>query len=59
MKNKIACNIRFEEETWFKLKEVAKANKRSVNKEIEYLVEMQIKRFELDNGKINIDSLYE
>lgn len=59
MKNKVACNIRIEEETWLKLKEVAKVNKRSINKEIEYLIEMQIKRFELDNGKINIEDLYE
>lgn len=59
MNNKIACNIRIDEEIWLKFKEVAKAHKRSVNKEIEYLIETQINEYEHKNGTINVEYIDE
>lgn len=38
-----------------KMKVIAQANKRSVAKELEYLVEQRIKEYEAEFGEINID----
>lgn len=54
MGSKVACNIRIDETLWLKLKKVAEVNKRSVNKEIEFLIETNVKNFEYQNGKIEI-----
>lgn len=37
-----------------KMKVIAKHNKRSVAKELEYIIEKHIKEFEADHGEINI-----
>lgn len=52
MKNIVYSNVRVEEESWDKLREIAKINKRSINKEIEYLIDKCILEFEKENGKI-------
>ncbi len=55
MKSIISSNVRIEEETWEKLKIMASKNKRSINKEIEYLIEQSIQEYEEKYGKIEID----
>lgn len=52
MKNVVSSNIRVEEEAWEKLRIIASENKRSINKEIEYLIDQRIKEYEEKNGKI-------
>lgn len=42
---KKVCIIRLEEKSWNDLKEIANINKRSFNKEIEYLIERRIKSY--------------
>lgn len=54
VKNTVASNLRVEEIAWEKLKIIAKENKRSINKEIEFLIEQAIKDYETKNGTINI-----
>lgn len=46
MESKISSNIRVDETSWEKLKEIAKINKRSINKEIEYLIDKRIEEYE-------------
>ena len=50
---KKVCIIRLEEKSWNDLKEIANINKRSFNKEIEYLIERRIKSYkkELEEEK--------
>ena len=55
MKSIVSSNIRIEEETWEKLRIIASINKRSINKEIEYLIEQSIKEYEEKNNKIDIN----
>lgn len=55
MKSIVSSNIRVEEESWDKLRIIASKNKRSINKEIEYLIDERIKEFEKENGKIEIN----
>ncbi len=55
MKNIVSSNIRFEEEAWYKLRIIALMNKRSINKEIEYLIDQRIREYEEKYGKIEID----
>ena len=50
----ISSNIRVNEIAWEKLKEIAKKNKRSLNKEIEYLIDKAIEEYEKENGEIKI-----
>lgn len=52
MKSIVSSNIRVEEESWEKLRIIALENKRSINKEIEYLIDQRIKEYEEKNGKI-------
>ena len=53
--NKIQTGIRFEPELLYKITEVAKQNKRSLNAQLEYLAQMCVKEYENENGKIEID----
>ena len=53
--NKIQTGIRFEPELLYKISEVARANKRSLNAQLEFLAQECVKRFEAENGKIEID----
>ena len=55
MKSIVSSNIRIEEETWEKLRIRASINKRSINKEIEYLIEQSIKEYEEKHNKIDIN----
>lgn len=55
MKNIVSSNIRVEEEAWYKLRIIALMNKRSINKEIEYLIDQRIREYEEKYGKIEID----
>ncbi len=47
----ITCTIRVNEESWEKLKEIAKINKRSMNKEIEFIIDKRIEEFESKENK--------
>ncbi len=53
MKSIVSSNIRVEEESWDKLRIIASINKRSINKEIEYLIDQRIKEYEKEFGTIN------
>ncbi len=53
--NKIQTGIRFEPELLYKITEVAKQNKRSLNAQLEYLAQVCVKEYENENGKIEID----
>ncbi len=53
--NRIQTGIRFEPELLFKISYIAKQNKRSLNAQLEYLSEECVKKFEAENGKIQID----
>ena len=45
------------EENIIKMKTIAKHNKRSVAKELEYIIEKHINEFEKENGKITIQTM--
>ena len=54
---KISSNIRINKDDWDKLKEIAEKNKRSMNKEIEYIIDKRINEYkdkekELENSYI-------
>ncbi len=53
--NKIQTGIRFEPELLYKISQVAKANKRSLNAQLEYLAQLCVKEFETANGPIPVD----
>ncbi len=58
--NKIQTGIRFEPELLYKITQVAKDNKRSLNAQLEYLAQQCVKDYENTNGRIpvNEDVLY-
>lgn len=58
--NKIQTGIRFEPELLYKITQVAKQNKRSLNAQLEYLAQECVRQFEAQNGEIPVDadSLY-
>ena len=45
----VTCTIRVNEESWEKLKKIAIKNKRSMNKEIEYIIDKRIEDFTNEN----------
>ena len=53
--NKIQTGIRFEPELLYKITQVAKKNKRSLNAQLEYLAQECVKEFEAENGEITLD----
>ena len=53
--NKIQTGIRFEPELLYKITQVAKQNKRSLNAQLEFLAQECVKDFEIKNGKILLD----
>lgn len=53
--NKIQTGIRFEPELLYKITQVAKDNKRSLNAQLEYLAQECVKQFELEHGSIPVD----
>ena len=54
-KNKVQTGIRFEPELLYKIATVAKANKRSLNGQLEYLAQECVKQYERENGFIPLD----
>lgn len=57
MKSIGSCNVRVEEEAWEKLRIIASINKRSINKEIEYLIDQRISEEKDGEIEINYDEL--
>ena len=53
--NKIQTGIRFEPELLYKITQVAKQNKRSLNAQLEFLAQNCVKSYEKENGEIPID----
>ena len=53
--NKVQTGIRFEPELLYKITQVAKVNKRSLNAQLEYLAQVCVEEFEHKNGKIPVD----
>ena len=53
--NKIQTGIRFEPELLCKISKVAKANKRSLNAQLEFLAQQCVKEYEAENGAIPVD----
>ena len=53
--NKIQIGIRFEPELLYKITQVAKRNKRSLNAQLEFLAQNCVKEYEDENGKIELD----
>lgn len=53
--NKIQTGIRFDPELLYKITQVARNNKRSLNAQLEYLAQECVKQFENENGEIAID----
>jgi len=53
---KESSNVRVEEEAWEKLRIIASINKRSINKEIEYLIDQRIREYEEKDGEIEIEN---
>lgn len=46
-------SLRISENLLDKIKYIAEENKRSANKEIEYILEQYVKKYEKENGAIN------
>lgn len=52
--NKIRTGIRFEPELLYKISKIAKANKRSLNAQLEFLAQSCVKEYEIENGEIKV-----
>ena len=48
-------NLRISDELDYKIKAIAKTEQRSKNKEIEYILQEYVKKYEMNNGKIEIE----
>lgn len=53
--NRVQTGIRFEPELLYKITQVAKHNKRSLNAQLEFLAEQCVREFEEENGEIELD----
>ena len=53
--NKIQTGIRFEPELLYKITQVARENRRSLNAQLEYLAQQCVREFESENGVIPVD----
>ena len=53
--NKVQTGIRFEPELLYKITQVAKRNKRSLNAQLEYLAQQCVQEFESTYGEIPVD----
>lgn len=53
--NRVQTGIRFEPELLYKITQVARNNKRSLNAQLEFLAEQCVKAFEEENGEIELD----
>ncbi len=52
---KIQTGIRFEPELLYKITQIAKYNKRSLNAQLEFLAQLCVEEYEKANGEIPID----
>ena len=55
IKDKIQTGIRFEQNMLNKIAFIAKQNKRSLNAQLEFLVQKCVDKFEDEHGEINTD----
>lgn len=53
--NKVQTGVRFEPQLLYKITQVAKENKRSLNAQLEYLAQECVKAYEKENGEIPLD----
>ena len=53
--NKVQTGIRFEPELLYKITQVAKMNKRSLNAQLEYLAQESVREYENTHGPIPVD----
>ena len=53
--NKVQTGIRFEPELLYKITQVAKKNKRSLNAQLEFLAQECVAKYEVENGEIPLD----
>ena len=53
--NKIQTGIRFEPELLYKITQIAKKNKRSLNAQLEFLAQNCVNEYEKINGDIPLD----
>lgn len=53
--NKVQTGIRFEPELLYKITQIAKRNKRSLNAQLEFLAQNCVFEYEEANGEIAID----
>ena len=51
---KVQTGVRFEPELLYKITQIAKRNKRSINAQIEFLVQEYIREYEKENGEIEL-----
>lgn len=54
--NKVQTGLRLESETLEKITYIAKRNKRSLNAQLEFLVQECVETFEKQHGVISLDS---
>ena len=54
-KNRIQTGIRFEPELLYKITQIAKSNKRSLNAQLEFLAQNCVDEYEKENGEIPLD----
>ena len=53
--NRIQTGIRFEPELLYKITQIAKSNKRSLNAQLEFLAQNCVDEYEKANGEIPLD----
>ena len=53
--NKVQTGIRFEPELLYKITQIAKKNKRSLNAQLEFLAQECVEQYERENGEILVD----
>ncbi|MBR1972961.1 MAG: hypothetical protein IKA16_05975 [Oscillospiraceae bacterium] len=53
--NKIQTGIRFEPELLYKITQIAKRNKRSLNAQLEFLAQECVREYEEANGEISLN----
>lgn len=56
MKNIRNYTFRVNDELWEKFHLISKKNKRSVNNQLEWIVEAFVETYEKENGEIHLDS---
>ena len=53
--NKVQTGIRFEPELLYKITQIAKKNKRSLNAQLEFLAQECVEKHEKEHGEIIVD----